>query len=193
MTCSVQDNHFIPVAPFFTPFSQISKWFRTICGCHINENHRIIECFGLEGTFRGHLAQPTCSEQGHLQLDQVAQSPVQPGLECFQGWGLHYLSGQPVPVFHQPHGKKFLSYVQFILTQVLVLTQGQQFSTLLTPGLIFTDNHRHIELTGDERVTSRILFFHLDPCPSSLQPTRPSATEGYLIRCLLQSCLRINE
>jgi len=40
--------------------------------------HRIIERFGLEGTFRGHLAQHPCSEQGHLQLDQVAQRPVQP-------------------------------------------------------------------------------------------------------------------
>ena len=28
--------------------------------------HKIIECLGLEGTFRGHLAQQTCSEQGHL-------------------------------------------------------------------------------------------------------------------------------
>jgi len=62
-------------------------------------NHRIIECFGLEGTFI------PCSKQGHLQLDQVAQSPAQPGLECFQGWGLHYLSGQPVPVFHYPYGR----------------------------------------------------------------------------------------
>jgi len=26
----------------------------------------------LEGTFSGHLAQPPCSEQGHLQLDQAA-------------------------------------------------------------------------------------------------------------------------
>ena len=41
---------------------------------------RIIECFVSEGTFRGHLAQPPCSEQGHLQLHQVAQSAVQPGL-----------------------------------------------------------------------------------------------------------------
>jgi len=53
---------------------------------------RIIECFGLEETVRGDLAQHPCSEQGHLQLDEVAQSPVQPGLECF------FLSGQPVPV-----------------------------------------------------------------------------------------------
>ena len=57
--------------------------------------HRLVEWFGLEATFKGHLVQPRCSEQGHLQLDQVAQSPVQPDLECFQGWGLHYLSGNP--------------------------------------------------------------------------------------------------
>ena len=74
--------------------------------------HRTIECFWLGGTFRGHVDQPPCSEQGHLQLDQVAQSLVQPGLECFQGWGLHCLSGQPVPVFHHPHGKKILPYTQ---------------------------------------------------------------------------------
>jgi len=35
------------------------------------------------------------SERGHLQLDQVAQSPVQPGLEYFQGWGIYHLSRQP--------------------------------------------------------------------------------------------------
>jgi len=27
----------------------------------------------LEGTFRGHLAQPPCSDQGHLQLDHIAK------------------------------------------------------------------------------------------------------------------------
>lgn len=25
---------------------------------------------------------------GHLPLDQVGQSPIQPGLGCFQGWGV---------------------------------------------------------------------------------------------------------
>ncbi|KAK4824075.1 hypothetical protein QYF61_010586, partial [Mycteria americana] len=44
-----------------------------------------------------------CNEQGHLQLDQVAQSLIQPDLECSQGWGICHLSGQPVPVFHHPH------------------------------------------------------------------------------------------
>jgi len=74
-------------------------------------NHRIIEQFGLEGTFRGHLVQPDHNEQGHLQLDQVAQSPIQPDLECFHGWGIYHLSGQPVPVFHYPNNKKFLHYI----------------------------------------------------------------------------------
>jgi len=52
---------------------------------------------------------PLCHEQGHLQLDQVAQSPVQPDFECFQG--IDHLSGQPVPVLHHPQGKKFLPYI----------------------------------------------------------------------------------
>ncbi|KAK4831893.1 LOW QUALITY PROTEIN: hypothetical protein QYF61_020040 [Mycteria americana] len=29
----------------------------------INQNHRIIECFGLEGTFTGHLVQPPCNSR----------------------------------------------------------------------------------------------------------------------------------
>lgn len=31
-------------------------------------------------------SKPPCCGQGHL-LDQVAQSPIQPGLKKFQGWG----------------------------------------------------------------------------------------------------------
>jgi len=42
--------------------------------------HRIMEQFGLGGTSTGPLVQPPCSEQEHLQLDQAAQSPVQPDL-----------------------------------------------------------------------------------------------------------------
>jgi len=40
------------------------------------EYHRVIESFVLEGSFKGSLLQPPCNEQGHLQLDQVDQSPV---------------------------------------------------------------------------------------------------------------------
>lgn len=37
--------------------------------------HRNKDWFGLEGTFKGHLVQPPCTEQ-HLQLDQVAPCPT---------------------------------------------------------------------------------------------------------------------
>ena len=44
---------------------------------------------------------------------QIAQSPVQPDLEQFPWWGIHSFSGQPVPVPHHSHCKKFLPYVHF--------------------------------------------------------------------------------
>jgi len=40
--------------------------------------------------------QPTCCVQGHQPAAQAAQSHIQPGLECLQGWGIHSLLGQPV-------------------------------------------------------------------------------------------------
>jgi len=49
--------------------------------------HRIIEWFGLEGTLKIILFLPPCHGQGHIPLDQVAQSPIQPSLEHFQGGG----------------------------------------------------------------------------------------------------------
>jgi len=67
-----------------------------------------IEWFGLEGTIKGCLVQAPCREQGHLQPDQVAQSPIQPDLQCSQGWDIDRLSGQPVPGFRHPHCNEFL-------------------------------------------------------------------------------------
>jgi len=52
-----------------------------------------------------------CYRQGHLPLDQVAHSPIQPGLECFPGGGIHSLTGQPVPVSHHPHSEEFLPII----------------------------------------------------------------------------------
>jgi len=57
---------------------------------------------------KDHLVPNPCHEQGHLPLDQVAQSSIQPGPEHCQGWGIHRFSGQPVLVFHHPHGEEFL-------------------------------------------------------------------------------------
>jgi len=56
----------------------------------------------LEGTLKIIWFQPPC----HLSLDQVAQNPIQPGLEHFQGGGIHSFSGQPVPVPYQPHSEE---------------------------------------------------------------------------------------
>ena len=61
----------------------------------------IIESLELEGTLEDRLVPLPSNDQGHPQLDQVAQSPIQPDLQCLQGQGIHLLSGQPVPVPHQ--------------------------------------------------------------------------------------------
>jgi len=48
-----------------------------------------------------HSAHPVptpCYVQGRQPAAQAAQSHIQPGLECLQGWGTHSLLGQPVPV-----------------------------------------------------------------------------------------------
>ena len=60
---------------------------------------------------KGHLDQLRCSEQGHLQLHQVAQSPIQPDLGCLQRQDIHHLSRQPVPVPHCPYCKALLPYI----------------------------------------------------------------------------------
>ena len=69
--------------------------------------------FEFEDTSKGHLVQPSCNEQGHLQVDQDAQNPVQPDLECLQGHGFHHTSGQPVPVPHHPYCKQLFPYIQY--------------------------------------------------------------------------------
>ena len=48
---------------------------------------------------KDHNAHPVptpCYVQGRQPADQAAQSHIQPGLECLQGWGIHSLLGQPV-------------------------------------------------------------------------------------------------
>lgn len=39
-------------------------------------DHSITEWFGLIGTFKGHLSQPSRNEHGHLQLDRVELAEV---------------------------------------------------------------------------------------------------------------------
>ena len=55
----------------------------------------------VERSPKAHQVSTPCHRQAHqpadLALEQVAQGPIQPGLEHLQGWGIHRLSGQPVP------------------------------------------------------------------------------------------------
>jgi len=74
----------------------------------------------LEGALKIIWFQPPCLEQGHLPLDQAAQSSIQPGLEHCQGGGSHSFSGQPVPVFHHPHGEEFQYARPFSLSQPVI-------------------------------------------------------------------------
>ena len=48
---------------------------------------------------KDHSAHPVptpCYVQGQQPAVQAAQSHIQPGLECLQGWGIHSLFGQLV-------------------------------------------------------------------------------------------------
>uniref|UniRef100_A0A8B9FQH9 Eukaryotic translation initiation factor 1 n=4 Tax=Aves TaxID=8782 RepID=A0A8B9FQH9_9PSIT len=66
--------------------------------------------------------------QGHLPLEQLAPSPVQPGLEHCRGWGSHSFSGHPVPAPQHPH-KEELPQIssQSALWQVEAILSWLQF------------------------------------------------------------------
>jgi len=50
----------------------------------------------VERDHNDHRVPTPCYVQGCQPADQAAQSHIQPGLECLQGWGIHSLFGQPV-------------------------------------------------------------------------------------------------
>jgi len=77
----------------------------------ISTDHRILESLELEGTSEGHQIQLPCNAQGQHSTGQVVQDLIQPGLESLQGWGINHISGQPVPVPHHPHCKRFVPYI----------------------------------------------------------------------------------
>jgi len=56
--------------------------------------------------------QPPCYVQGWQPPDQAAQSHIQPGPECLQGWSIYNLLGQPAPVPHHPLCEKRLPNIQ---------------------------------------------------------------------------------
>ena len=76
------------------------------------ESYHIVEWPGLKRTTMIMEFQPFCYVQGHQPLVQAAQSHIQPGLECLQGWGIRNLLGQPIPVHHHPLCEKIPPNIQ---------------------------------------------------------------------------------
>jgi len=105
-----------------------TKWYRFGFAWSL-QCCRMIESFEWEGTLKSPLLQPPCNEQGHLQLHQVAQSPIH-DRECFQGRLIHQLYGQPVPLPHHPDCKKTSSLsslnVPSFSLKLFCLVQPQQ-------------------------------------------------------------------
>jgi len=62
----------------------------------------------VEKDHNNHGVSTPCYVQGHQPPDQAAQSHIQPGLECLQGWGIHSLLGQPVQCVTALWVKNFL-------------------------------------------------------------------------------------
>ena len=83
---------------------------------------RIIELFELDRIFEDLLVQLPYSEWRYLQLNQVAQSPFQPGLECLQEQGTHCLSGQSIPVPHYSYDLKKKKNKTFFMCLIYVIS-----------------------------------------------------------------------
>ena len=88
-----------PVLSVLTPMSATSIYLEKTM-FPFSPSLRIIEWPGLKRTTMISEFQPPCYVQGRQPPDQAAQNHIQPGLECLQGWGIHNLLGQPVPVCH---------------------------------------------------------------------------------------------
>jgi len=69
--------------------TSLLKWIK------IQMNHRMV---WVEKDHNDHLVSTPCYVQGRQPAAQAAQSPIQPGLECLQGWGIPSLLEQSAPV-----------------------------------------------------------------------------------------------
>ena len=88
---------------------------------------------------KDHSAHPVptpCYVQGRQPAAQAAQSHIQPGLECLQGWGIHSLLGHTV--------QHFGPNVTFILMQgkflCIFLITTENIVTFLQTAFIFLHN-----------------------------------------------------
>jgi len=97
------------------------------------------EWLGLEGTsWIIKLQPPPHSRQGHqpprLMQEQVAEGPIQLGLEHLQEQGIHNLSGQPVSAPHHSLGKELPPDIQ-PKSPVLQLTVISPYPAIIYPSI----------------------------------------------------------
>lgn len=116
---TLQHSVYIHAAlPQFLQCILISTWGCIGRLCQIIYSHRITQLFGLEGSFKSHLAQVPSNQQGHGRLHQIVQKPVWTDLECFQAWGIYHLCGNLqcfTTLIVKERKKKIIFCVIFIL------------------------------------------------------------------------------
>ena len=71
-----------PVHQLPSDFGHLPKQSLLLLCTQWQHSHTIIESSELQGTLKGHPDHLPYNEQGHLQLNQVVQSPDQPDFEC---------------------------------------------------------------------------------------------------------------
>ena len=67
-----------------------------------SQNHRKA---WVEKAHNDHPVPTPCYVQGRQPADQAAQSHIQPGLECLQGWGIHTSLGSLLK-YHASHSSE---------------------------------------------------------------------------------------
>ena len=122
--------------------------------------------------------QPLCYVQGHQPADQAAQSHIQPGLQCLQGWGIHSLLGQPVQCVITLWVENFLlisnlnlpsQYKTIPSCPITVHPRKQPFPFLFILSLQVLEGHNEVS-----------------PQPSLLQAKQAQCPQPFLIGEVLQ-------
>lgn len=112
----------------------------------LSENHTIIWIVSVGGEPYRSSSPTPCTAQGQLQLSQFAHISIQPDLGCFQGQGIHHLSGQSVPVPHHSSPKILFPSRLLNLSLFVILTRYRlcQLYWSLQNCLVYTVSQSHV-------------------------------------------------
>ena len=161
----------------------------------------------IEKDHNNHLLSTSCCMKGHQPADQAAQSHIQPGLECLQGWGIHSLLGQPVQCVTILWVKNFL----LISNQNLPCLSLKPFLLVLSPSTLINSrspsclyapfkywkatmrSHRSLPFSKHLYLTHLCLTEQRNKCRCSshqqpgtaLLPPAPQLLPSWLLHCFL--------